>query len=193
MKVHFFFTIALLSVLFFGCQKEVVGPDETPAAQMFSHAGHSRPGQQCGSSAFTTLGYDGTIYGNIEILNDVDQLYILADMNYGWMLRDIKIYVGDPMLMPKGNGGTLQVEQFPFQITNPAPVDLFTYTISTNNLGTCFGVTIWARAVQLNMFGQEIDAVDVWADGSSVMNGFSFGYCKGSCALGGGSNIPSIL
>ncbi len=194
MKAHFFFTLLLLSVLFFGCQKEVVGPDSTPATQMFSHPGHGRPSQQCGSSAFTTLSNGGTGYGNIEILNDVDQLYILTDMNPGWLLRDIKIFVGDPMLLPKGNGGTIQVEQFPFQINNPSPVDLFTYTMSTNNMGTCFGVTIWARAVQLNMFGQEIGVVDLWADGSNVLNGYSFNYCKGSCALGGGgNNLPSIL
>jgi hypothetical protein len=143
--------------------------------------GHFRPDQQCGASAFTTLDYGGISYGTVEILNDAEELYILTDMNNGWFLRDVKIFAGDPQDLPKANGGLIEREEFPIQVNHASRVDRFTYTMSTANLNNCFGVTIWAHAVRLNMMGHEIGSVDVWANGTSVLDGFSYQYCSGTC------------
>lgn len=182
MKRFIFLTTTLLSLFFFGCEKEVILPQTNDAPELsLSTEGHSRPVSQCGSSAFTTFNNGATSYGSIEILNNAEQLFILTDMNNGWLLQNVKIFVGNPINLPKGYGGVIELEEFPFQMIHTRMVDKYTYTLPIASLPTCFGVTIWAKAAQVNMFGQVTNQVDLWANGSSVLNGFSFQYCKGTC------------
>lgn len=193
MKRLVFLTITLLSLTFFGCQKEIIAPEgnsEPVIAQ--SLEGHVRPVQQCGSSSFTTFVNAGTSYGSIEILNDAEQLYILTDMNNGWLLQSTKIFAGTTTDLPKAYGGTIELEEFPFQMLHPRRVDKFTYTLPMASLPACFGVTVWAKATQVNMFGQVTNQVNLWANGSPVLNGFSFQYCKGVCSFTGTSNASDI-
>lgn len=193
MKRFTILTITLLSLAFFGCQKEIITPEsnnEPIIAQ--SLEGHVRPVQQCGTSAFTTFNNGATSYGSIEILNDAEQLYILTDMNNGWLLQSIKIFAGNTLDIPKAYGGTIELEEFPFQMLHPRRVDKYTYTLPMASLPACFGVTIWAKATQVNMFGQVTNQVNLWANGSPVLNGFSFQYCKGVCSFTGPSTSSDI-
>jgi hypothetical protein len=181
MKAHFFFTLTLLSIFAFGCQKEMITPEAGMPTSMKAIEGHYRPAQQCGASAFTTFNNGATSYGSLEILNDAENLYLLTDMNNGWFLADVKIFAGDPMNLPKGSNGQIQTEEFGLQISHTPRVDRNTYSISTDGMGSCLGVTVWAHVVRLNMMGHQIGSVNVWANGSSVLNGFSYQYCQGVC------------
>lgn len=193
MKRYIFLTTTLLSLFFFGCEKEVIVPQTNDAPVVnLSTEGHIRPSVQCGSSAYTTLNNGATSYGNVEILNNAEQVYILTDMNNGWLLQSVKIFVGNSVNLPKGFGGVIELEEFPFQMIHPRMVDKYTYTLPVASLPTCFGVTIWAKAAQVNMFGQVTNQVDLWANGASVLNGFSFQYCKGTCFMGNNSPQSDI-
>ncbi len=182
MKAKFFLTVSLLALLAFGCQKEMIVPATESATLQSSLEGHFRPASQCGSSAFTTFSDGTSSFGSIEVLNSAEELFILTDMNNGWFLRDVKIFAGNPLDLPKGNTGDIQVEEFPIQINHTTRVDRATYNLSTATLDPCYGITIWAHAVRLNMMGHEIGSVDVWANGSAVLNGYSFQYCGGVCS-----------
>ncbi len=193
MKRYLFLTTTLLSLFFFGCEKEVITPQSNDAPELtLSTEGHIRPTVQCGSSSYTTFKNGTTPYGSVEILNNSEQLFILTDMNNGWLLESVKIFAGNTVNLPKGFGGTIELEEFPFQMIHPRRVDKYTYTLPVASLPTCFGVTIWAKAAQVNMFGQVTNRVDLWANGAAVLNGFSFQYCKGSCFMNNNSNQSDI-
>jgi hypothetical protein len=183
MKTRFIFTLSILALLAFSCQKECIRPESNTPTEMKCVEGIFRPAQQCGASAFTTLKSAGADYGSVEILNDAEQVYIITQMNADWFLADVKIFVGDANNIPRGNGGVIQLEEFPLQINHPGRVAEYTYTMNTANMGACVGVTVWARAVQMNMLGDEIASVDLWADGSQTLNGYSYQYCKGVCNI----------
>lgn len=180
MKIRFTLILAFIALLAFGCTKEEILPETNPVSQG-SMEGVVRPTQQCGTSAFTTLKSGAADFGSVEILNDDEQVFIITSMNQDWFLSDVKIYVGDPNAMPRGNGGVIQLEEFPLQYNHPNRVSEYTYTVNTAAMGACVGVTMWAHAVQLDMMGTEIGSIDLWANGTQTLNGYSFQYCKGVC------------
>jgi hypothetical protein len=188
MKSVFILTITLLTLFTFGCQKEVLTTDNQDRLVMGSVEGHFRPAQQCGTSAFTNLVNGGTSYGSLEILNDGENLYILTDMNDEWLLTNVKIFADNSVNLPKGSNGLIQMEEFPFQMVHANMVDEFTYTLPISGLPSCMGITVWAQASQVDMFGSVINQVNLWADGAAVLDGFSYQYCKGSC--GSSSALP---
>ena len=186
MKFKAFSTLILLAALAFGCQKEVIRPEGQAGPELWSGSqdGIFRPDQQCGSSQFSDL-VDGsaTTYGTLEILNDEDNVYFLAEMNHGWMIQGVKVYAGDVLNLPKGNGGVMLLEEFPFQWVSSHLTGASTYTIAKNGLASCTDIVFYVQAVQTDMWGNPMNSMEVWGNGSGVLNGFSSSYCLGACGV----------
>lgn len=189
MKNHVIALFTLIALISFSCQKEVIRPasdNNTPEISASTgHEGHYRPAVQCGASVFTDfIDNAATGYGSIEVLNDNKNLYVLVDMNHGWLLQSAMIFADNSANLPKAYGGTIEIEEFPFQFMHTRQVSEFTYSIPLSSINTCSDITIYAQAVQLDFFGNVQNTATLWADGTSVLDGFTFQYCAGTCLAG---------
>lgn len=179
-------TLLLIALIAFGCQKEIITPDNNQGPELWagSQDGLFRPDQQCGSSQISDIVDENAVsFGSLEILNDEDNIYLLATMNHGWLLQGVKVYAGNSVNIPKGNGGAMQLEEFPFQWAHSRLTGASTYVISKNGLAGCTDFVFFAQAVQTDMWSNITQSRELWGDGNSVLNGFSANYCQGSCTV----------
>lgn len=185
-----FAAVICLALIAFGCEKELVLPENTAAELQFGGQGHiQRPETQCGASTFSTLSNGTDILGDVEILNNTDKLYLVFDMNLYKFIDELRVFVGDANQIPLGVGGDLATELFPIQPVLAEPANEYSLMIPTSNLATCNQIVVWARVKTLNIWGQTVGTTDTWMSGSVVGNGFATAYCLGSCISGNTANM----
>ncbi|MEM7035696.1 MAG: hypothetical protein AAF570_01880 [Bacteroidota bacterium] len=187
MKAHLSFLIALMAFVCFSCQSDSVKPVPVQIKSVkFSQEGHNRPDLQCGSSMNQDLlNPSGAARGSIEVLNDDRDIYILAIMTQGWLIRSAKIFVGNSADLPRANGGGVEVEEFPYLILHSNPGSKFTYSIPTHGQPNCPEVAIQMQVDQVSFFGNVVASEILWADGAGSSSGKTFSFCIGGCGLGG--------
>lgn len=187
MKLRLLFTLSLLAVLAFGCTSDAVKPKTegaSPELWVGTEDGLLRPDQPCGNALNVDLVDAGnSIMGSIEVLNDNSNIYFLVSMNHGWLLQGVKIFAGEGLNIPKGNGGVMQLEEFPFQWAHNRMTGLNTYIISKSALPSCADIVLYAQGAQVDMFGNPVVTRELWGEGSPVLNGQTFNYCIGTCGV----------
>lgn len=161
-----------------GCSKEMVAPDgQTPAV----HSTLNPPATPCGDSEFhDLLDASSTIAGEVEIINDDQDLYLLISAESGWHIREYAAFVGASEDIPN-ESGVCQPELFPYIGTlNPLDVT-HTITVPLASIGSCNAVCLWLEIVELNQFGQVIDTREVILDGTSIYDVTYVDYCNQVC------------
>ncbi|MEM1000554.1 MAG: hypothetical protein AAGN35_26105 [Bacteroidota bacterium] len=186
MKLQTASTFILLLLFAFGCQKEIIQPEIAPAPELSTGSleGLVRPDAPCGLGQTSDLVDIATAnYGALEILNDANDIYFLAEMNHGWLIQSAQVYVGDLLNLPKDNNGGIRPEGFPYQWVNSRLASSYTYTIPKGGVAACTQVVIVIQAVQTDLWGNPINSIQLWGDGNAVLNGYAASYCQGVCGL----------
>ncbi|MEM7040939.1 MAG: hypothetical protein AAF570_28505, partial [Bacteroidota bacterium] len=156
--------------------------------------GHHRPDAQCGPSTFTDLINSGqTAYGNLEVLNDGKNVYLLVNMNTGWLLKGLKVFAGDVANLPRGNGGNIEIEEFPYQVLHNRLMQKYTYVFPKGNLPVCSDIAVFAQVAQVDFFGNVQGNMNLWADGTQSSDGYTFNHCAGVCPSMNATNNSSIV
>lgn len=182
--------ICLLASLTFGCEKETIVAENNLASAQFDGVSQlARPASQCGSSVFTTMKVGATTVGNVEIMNNDNQLYILLDMNAFKFIEQIKIFVGDINDMPLDSDGFVNKEAFPYQYILSNGSNDYTFMVPVSSLLTCNSVVVWTRVSTRNMMGNTTSTVDAWMNGAPIANTFATNYCLGACVTGNNSSM----
>jgi hypothetical protein len=176
--------LVCLAALSWGCQGETVAPKlSADAGAQSSLEGIQRPDNPCGSSTFTSfLDVNNNNIGSIEVLNTESELFLLVDMNTGWLLQSVKIFAGNSTDLPKSGVGSIQLEEFPYQYALSRAQDKSTFRFGTASLPACYGIAVCGQAVQINMFGGVTNSRQIWVSGTPVLDGRMFSYCNGVCS-----------
>lgn len=179
-------SLLLITALAFGCEKEVITPDATiPTVAESGIEDLIRPDVQCGTSRITELkNNSGDLFGNIEILNDADNIYILIEMEHGKFLDAIQVYFGDQASIPN-DGTNILMEDFQFQAVTNRGATRYTVIMPHASLPSCSDIVLWAQSSERNMFGNPISTEVTWMTGINIYDGSFFKYCLGTC----GSNV----
>lgn len=174
--------ISTLALFAFGCQKEIVRPQDTAVEIQGSIEGIQRPANPCGTSAFTNfVDATNTVIGSVEVLNTDNEMFLLMDMTGSWLLKGVKVFVGNSINLPKTGSGMIEIEEFPFQYIHNRAQDKTTIRVDISSLALCNGISIYGQAVKLNQFGNVVQSRNIWADGTNVLNGKMFNYCSVVC------------
>ncbi|MEM1000702.1 MAG: hypothetical protein AAGN35_26850 [Bacteroidota bacterium] len=178
---------ALLAVLTYRCEKEIVTPEQNLIVPALSGSEDLiRPDFPCGASEFTDLKDDlGNSYGDVEILNDQDNVYLLIEMEQGKFLDVVQVFFGTQTQIPNDGNGSILMENAQFQSVITRGASLYTVAFPLNGLPTCTDIVFRAQVSEKNVFGQNTNTTTAWLTGIPVMNGNYFKYCHGAC----GTNV----
>lgn len=183
-------TIILTFVLFlflsFGCEKEIIEPQfDTPTAQLGGFNQIVRPSNQCAPSGFATMQDGVTSFGNVEILNNGSDLYLLFSLNNYKFLDEVRVYVGDKSVAPLNADGDLETEEFRLQDIIAGGTNRYTMIHKLDRVPDCVDIIVYAKISTRNMFGQVTSTNDTWMHGTTYLNGYSQQYCVVNCLNGG--------
>lgn len=188
-------TLILLLVLAVGCSPDNVSPKEkqdAPSLLSTSYNGHHRPDTQCGPSvSHNIVDENRAVIGSVEMLNDNRNVYMLFTLNHGWLLSDLKMYTGDANSIPKGNNG-LAMEEFPAHYVLDQISTNSTFKVPLSTINSCTDFAVYARAKQLNFFGNEVAQTSAWVEGTPVLDGQYFNFCSATCSNSSNISVNDI-
>lgn len=181
--------LSLLSFSLYSCTAEYIDPvtlEETPELAESGLGGHHHiqyPSNPCGIVETSNLVDDaGNDLGDVEIINDIENLYIISHLDHGWLFTDMKVYAGKKEVVPVDRHGDLEIEEFGYQLFVGRWANEMSTRIPMNRIGSCSDLVVWAKIAEVDWFGNTIGTKIVWLDGSTLANGKYYNYCKHTCA-----------
>lgn len=178
------FLACCIALVAFGCEKEVITPENNQPAITGSYHYIQRPIAACGPSVFNDLRDGATNLGTLEITNSSTELYLIFNLNNFKFLEEVKIFTDDASNMPMDDDGNIDVERFGFMQSLTSAANDYTLTMPLSSMPTCMDIMIRARVSTRNMWGQTTGINYVWMTGTPVANGYMFHYCAPSCVSG---------
>jgi hypothetical protein len=187
------FFVICLAALTFGCQKEVITPENDANIQGSSFHFIQRPPVQCGPSVFASMKDGSTNLGSVEILNNSTDLYLIFNMNQFKFVEEVKVFTGDINNVPTDFDGNMQIENFGFQQILTSPANDYTLLMPLSGLSSCSDIVVWARVTTRNMWGQVTATNYTWMSGTPVANGYMTGFCATACITGNSTAQGLVL
>lgn len=186
------FLACCIALVAFGCEKEVITPENNEPSITGSYNYIQRPIVQCGPSVFNDLRDGSTNLGTVEITNSSSELFLIFNLNNWKFLDEVKIFTEDAASMPLDDDGNIDVERFGYMQTLSSPANDYTLTMPLSSMPNCIDLMIRARVSTRNMWGQTTAINYVWMTGTPVANGYQFHYCAPSC-LSGNTNTNDVI
>lgn len=125
--------------------------------------------------------------GEVEIRNDLKNLYITVNTKNSWFFGATHIYVGSKANLPVGGGGNPKVGNFPYKSSHDPLVQSYLLTIPLDKLEPCFVIAVHAEAYKLDDKGKVVQKETAWAEGEQITASGSWAmnldYCLEECVI----------
>lgn len=176
--------IALISVSCSNKEDVAAEAKGNTNAAFFASNGIHRPALQCGTSQFSDLvsTTSGITAGNVEIVNDRNNVYLLFTMADDLVLSDLSIFYGNIADLPvSSDGSSIQSEAFANTLSDAGNSTLFTYSMPFSEAISCNSLVLKATVQHMDFMGNVWGAETVWLDGATVVDGLAFNHCVDVC------------
>lgn len=191
------FTLVVALAFLAGCATDPkVAPNssELPEIEEFFGSGPDRPVNICGSSVMKNLeNSTNDVLGEIEIVNDRDDLYLIVSLYHDWALEKLDLFVGRRSNIPMA-GSSVNTEAFEHNFNFGRPVNSRNFKLPLATLtqyGGAYDLGIHAVIAQMDLFGSTFNRTEVWMKGDRVGDGYVIAHSTQTCSVIPGNNGPN--
>lgn len=130
--------------------------------------------------SFDYYGGQNILMGTLDVTNDENFLYVTFNFTGDWHMGQTHLFVGDVADIPTNNAGNPIPGQFPYAESHHPAVQAYTYTISLDELDSCYAIAAHTEAELHDVDGNVIQTETGWSHGTEF-NGNSWGWYSEYC------------
>jgi len=187
MKTKLLTAMAAAALLFVGCQREDISPNQNNSISAVPATGSSSTSvsSPC-EQEFELMAGQHINAGNITVTNDDDFIYVTYNTENGWVLNETHLYVGDPSGIPTNGAGNPTIGLFPYNDAHNGATS-YTLTIPIDPNLECYAVAAHASVSLIDGNGNVVQSETAWSNGDQINNGGSWAmyseYCLTDCCV----------
>jgi LruC domain-containing protein len=174
----------IIAVFLFSCQDDETASDQFP----FLKGQIEVPTETtCGTPTVLSLvdAQDNEL-GNLEISNDLENLYLSVSTNNTWFLKSTQVYIGPMSQIPLDDAGLPASANFPYKLTHSPLVENYILTIPLDEVDECSTIALFVEIARLDDNGVLLEEATAWANGEVFQEGsepMTYEHCLGECIV----------
>lgn len=174
----------IFALLLFSCQDDETVSDQFP----FLKGQIEVPTETtCGIPTVLSLvdAQDNEL-GNLEISNDLENLYLSVSTNNTWFLKSTQVYTGPKSQIPLDDAGLPASGNFPYKLTHSPLVENYILTIPLDEVDECSTIALFVEIARLDDNGVLLEEATAWAKGENFQEGseaMTYEHCLGECIV----------